>query len=540
LNKTYSATIRKTFKTIDWKLLIFLLLFLNVKLVIKLAALVYIYFLQPDFKFNFRFRKSRLPLFYPLIIGIALLDYFITSGFSFQNYSAVFLIGICFWLFSILAIHQVKLFVESNDPAVTHRTIYVFFIINALVSIIAFLLIAYETKTINPYLYQGQYQKYFIGTGDYIKGISFDTSTTNGLLNAFGVIYFLQTRKTIMVFLFMIILLMTGSNITNILLCLVLVSMFVFQSDKDQKSVIVICFFFLIMFMAKISPQNNNYLVASFNNIFDKEANVSQKNITQAAIKISPDSILTIAERKQKTAMLYLDSISLLQWEKQKLLGIEPIAVNERLLIPVDNINAPEFQHKSFVTPVEENMFQFIAANATALPMSSDSTFKPKYPGKIIAWEQTINYFKQHPSKLITGLGVGNFSSKLAFKASGLKVAGAYPEKYKYISLPFLTNHLDLYLYFFSKADGLHSIINNPASVYDQLLSEYGLLGLSAFFIFYVGFFIGKIKLLSYGIPLLLLLTGILFFDYWFEQLSIIIFFELLMFLNVKEKAYKL
>ena len=98
-----------------------------------------------------------------------------------------------------------------------------------------------------------------------------------------------------------------------------------------------------------------------------------------------------------------------------------------------------------------------------------------------------------------------------------------------------------IYTYiFFSKTDGLHSIINNPASVYDQLLSEYGLLGLSAFFIFYTGFFIKKVKLLSYGIPLLLLLSGILFFDYWFEQLSIIVFFELLMFLNLKEKANKL
>jgi hypothetical protein len=540
LSKTYSVRIRKTFKTIDWKLLVFLLLFLNVKLVIKLAALICIYFLRPDFKFNFRFRSSRLPLFYPLIIGIALLNYFITSGFSIHNYSIVFLSGICFWLFSILAIHQIKLSVEGNEPAVIHQTIYFFFVINAIVSIITYLLIAYETKTINPYLYQGEYQKYFIGTGDYIKGISFDTSTTNALLNAFGVVYFLQRKKNMMVFLSMIILLMTGSNITNIILCLVLLFVFVFQSDTDQKSMVVICFFFLVMFMAKISPQNNNYLVASFNNIFDKKVSISHRSITQAAIKESPDSVLTVDERKQKIAMLYIDSISLLQWEKQTLHGIQATAGYENLSIPVDNINVPEFQHKSFVTPVEENMFQFIVANAAELPISSDSSFQPKYPGKVIAWKQTINYYKQHPAKIITGLGIGNFSSKLAFKTSGIEVAGAYPEKYKYISNAFLANHLDLYLYFFSKTDGLHSIINNPASVYDQLLSEYGVLGLSAFFIFYTGFFIKKVKLLSYGIPLLLLLSGILFFDYWFEQLSIIVFFELLMFLNLKEKANKL
>ena len=29
-----------------------------------------------------------------------------------------------------------------------------------------------ETGTLNPYTYQGDYQKYFINTGDYIKGIT--------------------------------------------------------------------------------------------------------------------------------------------------------------------------------------------------------------------------------------------------------------------------------------------------------------------------------------------------------------------------------
>ena len=103
----------------------------------------------------------------------------------------------------------------------------------------------------------------------------------------------------------------------------------------------------------------------------------------------------------------------------------------------------------------------------------------------------------------------------------------------------FLSNHLDLYLYYFSKADGLHSIINNPSSVYDQLLGEYGLSGLLSFFIFYIGFFLRKIRRLTYGIPLILFLLAIFFIDYWFEQLSIVVFFELLLFLNIKEGALK-
>jgi hypothetical protein len=148
-------------------------------------------------------------------------------------------------------------------------------------------------------------------------------------------------------------------------------------------------------------------------------------------------------------------------------------------------------------------------------------------------------FFEQNPSQIITGTGMGNFSSKLAFKTTGLNIAGGYPEKFIYMNPAFVMNHLDLYLYYFTKEDGRHSIINNPNSVYDQLLSEYGLLGLGVFFIFYLGFFIKKFKTATYGIPLIIFLSAIFFVDYWFEQLSIIVFFELLFFLNLKEGRQK-
>ncbi len=163
--------------------------------------------------------------------------------------------------------------------------------------------------------------------------------------------------------------------------------------------------------------------------------------------------------------------------------------------------------------------------------------FNSTLPGKFIAWKQTVSWLQQHPQKILTGGGMGNFSSKLAFRTSCIKVAGSYPERFKYINNAFLINHLDLYLFYFSKEDKFHSIINNPFSVYDQLISEYGLSGLSAFFIFYLGFFLRNFKKLTYGIPLILLMTGIFFIDYWFEQLSVVILFEMMLFLNIKEKT---
>ncbi|MEP6952375.1 MAG: hypothetical protein ABI863_23990 [Ginsengibacter sp.] len=540
ISKSYHDNIRRSFKSIDWNILIFLLLFLNVKLAVKLAAIVVIFLLQFNFKFGFRLRNSRLPLFYPIVIGIGILNWLITAGFAKPQYNFTFLTGIGFWLFSILAIHQVKLSVERHDPSVIHKTINVFFIINAIASLAMLMIIVYKTGTINPYLYQGEYQKYFIGTGDYIKGISFDTSTTNSVLNAFGIIYFFTRKKAIMGLLCMIILLLTGSNITNMILCVVLLFVFIFQSDRDQKSLILICLFLLVIFMAKVSPQNNQYLVNSYETIFNIPGSKETPAATLLSIREKPDSILTPEERKQKIAVAYLDSLYVLRTEKQKNTVSQAAVISKKPSIPGDDIDAPAFQYKSIITTAEENMFQFISTHPAELPLSSKVNFQPSYPGKLIAWQQTINYLQQHPGKIITGLGTGNFSSKLAFRTSGINVAGAYPEKYKYINNAFLSNHLDLYLYYFSKADGLHSIINNPSSAYDQLLGEYGLSGLLAFFIFYTGFFLRSIRKLTYGIPLILLLSGVFFIDYWFEQLSVVVFFELLLFLNIKESTIRI
>lgn len=534
LNKIYFAKIQQAFKSINWQLLLFMILFLNVKLIVKIAAVVLIYLLQFNFKFGFRWSNSRLPLFYLFVIGIGVLNWFLLSGFNDSNYSVAFLTGLFFWTLCVLATHQIKLFVERNPAVVIHKTIVVFFLLNAIFSLAVFVMIIIKTGAANPYLYQGEYQKYFIGTGDYIRGISFDTSSTNAVLNAFGVIYFLKRRNASMVFLCMIILLLTGSNLSNFLLAAVLLFIFIFQSDKNQKSVVIVCFLFLVIFLAKISPQNNNYV----SNYLEKTFYTGKKkpvNENQLSIRLRPDSTLTPEERNEKIATLYLDSLYRLQNEKLNKMNAHPASFIQEIEIPKADINTAPYQHKSILTPTEENMNEFIRKHSKELTLSTAPDFSSKLPGKVIALKQTWDFFKQNPIKIITGTGIGNFSSKLAFKTTGLNIAGGYPEKYSYLNSAFVSNHLDLYLSYFTKEDGRHSIVNNPNSVYDQLLSEYGLLGLGAFFIFYLGFFIKKIKTAAYGIPLIIFLSAIFFVDYWFEQLSIVVFFELLFFLNLKE-----
>jgi hypothetical protein len=535
LNKIYFAKIQQAFKSINWKLLLFLILFLNVKLIVKIGAIALLYLLQFNFKFGFRWRNSRLPLFYLFVIAIGILNWFLLAGFNESNYTVSFLTGLFFWTLCILAIHQIKLFVERNPAVVIHKTILIFFLLNAIFSLAVFMMIIIKTGAVNPYLYQGDYQKYFIGTGDYIKGISFDTSTTNAVLNAFGVIYFLKRKNALMVLLCMIILLLTGSNLSNFLLSAVLLFIFIFQSNKDQKSVVVICFLFLVIFLAKISPQNNNYV----SNYLERTFYTGEKktvNENQLPIRLRPDSTLTPEERNEKIATLYLDSLYRLKNEKLNKMNAHPASFIQEIEIPKADINTAPYQHKSILTPAEENMNEFIRKHSKKLILSPADHFSSKLPGKIIALKQTWNFFKQNPIKIITGTGIGNFSSKLAFKTTGLNIAGGYPEKYIYLNPAFVSNHLDLYLSYFTKEDGRHSIVNNPNSVYDQLLSEYGLLGLGVFFIFYLGFFIKKSNSAAYGIPLIIFLSAIFFVDYWFEQLSIVVFFELLFFLNLKEE----
>lgn len=532
------AEFKNRVHSVDWPLLVFLILFLNVKLVIKLAAILLIFLLRPGFKFGFRFRHSRLPLFYPFIVAIALFNWVATGLAGNLNYGVLLATGIFFWILCIGAAHQVKRSVEQNEPAVIHRTLLVFFILNALVSLAVYDGIVWETGAINPYQYQGDYQKYFIGTGDYIKGLSFDTSTTNAVINSFAVLYFLVRGKYGWTLFSMAILLLTGSNISNLVLSGTLLCLFLFRSTRNQKSMIVICLLSIVVFLVKVSPQNSSYISNAVEKFMNKkqESKPAGKEIplTQRA-----DSTLTEEEQKQKWAQQAIDSMYLAMVSRQQAAPVATKAIavadtlKEKPVIPQPNIHTAPFQHREDTTRFQANLLEFITTDS--LKQKTDSSFSSSKPGKLIALMQIADHFKQHPAQLITGAGMGMFSSKLAFRATALKIAGGYPQRFSFIGTDFKENHLALYLAYFTRSSRGHSIINTPNSTFGQLLSEYGLAGLGCFLVFYLGFFGKNYKQLTYGIPLLLLMTGFFFVDYWFEQLSVTVLFELLLFLDLKE-----
>jgi len=534
---------QKIKSSIDWPLLLFLLFFLDVKLAVKLVAIVAIYVWRFDFKFGFSLNSSRLSLFYPILTLLGIADVFLNGNLTTHNYLPVFATGIAFWLICILVMHQIKLSVEQSAPEKIHNAILAFFVLNAIVSALTLLVIIWQTKSFNPYLYQGEFQKYFVNTGDFIHGITFDNSTTNAVLNAMGVIYFLTRKNALMVLVCMAVLLMAGSNFTNVILLVILALLFVFKTSREQKSLIVVCLMFVVVFMAKISPQNNDYFMNTVRMMVFKKKFVSPWPVPPVRLTLRADSTLTPEEHRLKTAMLYLDSLHSGYRTKQVAeVSDKKATVTDagKILVPKVNLDAPEYQNLPTTPPEQRQLADFVVVHKDSLPIAGKPRHFIPTPGKVMGFKQTVNFLKTHPAKMFTGAGMGNFSSKLAFRATGLKFTGGYPAKLVYISNDFLKNHLDVYLNFFSRGASMHSLTNSPFSVYDQLLAEYGLLGLIALFVCYLWFFAKDYKYLTYGAPLLLLVSALFFIDYWFEQLSVMVMFELLLFLNINEEKLSL
>jgi len=450
----------------------------------------------------------------------------------------VFLTGMGCWVLSLLAVHQIKLIVERTETEKIHNTLIAFFIINALVSAGNLISIMLETGSINPYTFTGLHRTYFIMTGDFIEGLSFDISSTNAVLCAFGVLYFLYKKVPVMFLVCVCTLFFTFSNLINLILLFILLMIFIFKSNKVQKSLIIVCCAIYLVFMFKVSPQNGDYSIVSIKkNLLIKGKRVP--TTVQLPLRERPDSTLSFEEKREKIATLYLDSVRA-NYKKQVLVVkgrvLDVPLTNKGRVIIKDPDSGSMANWLSPHRPFEiRRLLWFISVHPTTLPISNGKKTISKFPGKIGGLIQTFSFFGEHPSKLFTGMGIGNFSSKIAFRAAGLGIRGRYPENHTYISPDFLSNHLDLYLSYFSKNPGFRTVSNNPFSVYDQLLSEYGLLGLLALIVFYFGFFIKQSGLLTYGIPILAFVASIFFIDYWFEQLSVMLMAELMLFLNIKE-----
>jgi hypothetical protein len=260
-----------------------------------------------------------------------------------------------------------------------------------------------------------------------------------------------------------------------------------------------------------------------------------EEHVDNSKTVINATDTATPETRRVRFAVNYLDSVTQ-TWASNQL-KVAAMNAWAKPLIPGPNINGKKYQSLMDTTPFQRKMINFGNTHYTDTAIYLKKMRTTRVPGKVIAMEETIRFLKNNPSRILTGDGMGNFSSKLAFRATALNIAVKYPEKYAYIDPDFQNNHLQLYLFYFTQHKDVHSIIHTPDSEFNQLLGEYGVAGVICLMVFYLGWFTVYNRKTSYSVPLLIIMTGAFFTGYWFEQLSVVVFFELLMLLDMKFKG---
>ncbi|RYY63101.1 MAG: hypothetical protein EOO12_13020 [Chitinophagaceae bacterium] len=225
---------------LDGQLLLFLVLLCNVKLVVKVAALLLLLWRHRTAWPSLLRRPPLLPLFYPAAALLGLCGAALTGRFSEPHYAWAFAGSESIWI--ACGLLSLGLWAEARRPdeAKIWRSLEAFLFLNAAISWAQLCRIVLETGALNPYRYQGNYQKYFINTGDYIKGISFDTCTTNAVLCAIGILFFAQRRRWAVVAVCLTTLVLTASNLVNALVLAGLLWLFCFRSDRAQKSILAL------------------------------------------------------------------------------------------------------------------------------------------------------------------------------------------------------------------------------------------------------------------------------------------------------------
>ncbi|TJY34768.1 hypothetical protein [Pontimicrobium aquaticum] len=154
-------------------------------------------------------------------------------------------------------------------------------------------------------------------------------------------------------------------------------------------------------------------------------------------------------------------------------------------------------------------------------------------PRKLVSFDQTLDHWVSSSRNFIYGSGGGKFSSRTSFITGG-EYVGWFPQKLTYLSPDFEGNHFQLWNSKILSIPYKDGTSNQPFSFYNKIVGEYGLIGILLFLI-YLSIPLKYYKHLSYGRVIFLLIFAYFLLDYWFEYFSVIVFFELFIFLDIKK-----
>ena len=426
---------------------------------------------------------KNIPPFYILILLIEVLKFFILDPDYSIGHIAQFLIGLIYWLSSLFLCMLIYAQVNKSDSIIIIKSLKAFTLINFCVSIFQFVKICIIEGVINPFN-TGHQHPYGVSTGDMITGLFGGVHLTNVFVSLILILFYLHKRSTIFVFLSLIPFLLCGSNFGSILLLLCLVIYFIVSKQKIYAfKISSLIFLILISFYVIITPYNAHHTFSKIESIINKKPTVDEEyqqdvdNSTLISYKTGTKSIKQLDKSQQETIE---------RLEKRK----------EIILYDFNTVS-----------------------------------------GKITSYQQTINFLKSNPKYMFFGAGIGRFSSNIAFNFSGIVDNSAMNRLFPtFQSALFEKNHKSIYAYMKTTHVIFHSESNKPFSSYNQLFGEYGIVGFFLFLLGYILFFIKKVDKRSYSIPVLIALLFALNLNYFFEGLNLFLFFEVIMFLNIKEK----
>jgi hypothetical protein len=500
---------------IDWALLLFLAGATYVKLYVKVAA-VLCYSIWLIIK-KAEWKKPPPPvLFYVAMPILGIIVAGLYGSFERNGYSVGAALGLTQWLTGGTILYLLYVAIRNTDNERTGSTAKAFFALSALTTFIQFVGLIIDSKHLMPYWFYDSGLKYGASTGDRLTGIFMNNSLNNAAVMLIGLLFFFFRGERPWAIMCLIVILMCTSNVVTFGMLAIFFLLLIAKSGKRTRVNIVLLVLLTIVLYPTLSPQNFGYIRTVMGRLTAKSKPfIAPKNPVGDTILSSRDSLRLAANGPQRSLSLRVDE-SMYRRMPEELVALREYS---------KHMPKPAWSYLVIEPDALRPYFK------KWYGISADSTLLSQYgkPAKIFAARQTIGFLNTSTRYWLAGAGMGNFSSKLAIKMTGLPWQGSFPDSKINIARPFLEYHFYTLTYVFSRDIQEHSVINMPGTTYLQILGEYGIIGLLLFVVLYLIWFWKRCKDYKPGRWMLVALLGIFWLDYWYEMMTLTVVIEFCM-----------
>ncbi len=492
---------RRFIRTPDWILFVLLVLFCNqAMLAVKALGIVLVYVLRPNFRLGLL--KGRLPLFYIAAPVVGLVTWFVHVRDAPGIYSVVIGVSTLTWLLCLAATHQIRLSLEWRGAQSVDATLKIFTVANFSVSLFQLVRIGIRTGVLNPYSYEVPFP-YGMSSGDHVFGVFGENSYYNMMVSAMLAIYFLFRKRSAYCFLAVTSMLMVFSNIGTL----------VFLS--------IVAVLSLLAWARAILPA------------------VNSKSGSWGAVPLQSVRWLGPALVGYAAAFYGLFSPQNFTYTRN--------AAGAHSAAHSSDGRQPAAQPQSMRSAIRKLDYRKYRPGSSRPPAALASDLQRRHAitrraiaeakGKKLSYLETWSYLTSGAAPALLGSGPGRFSSLTAHRISGGDTGRIFSRLPRYHTPVYTENH-GLITHYRLQAGGAQlANLNWPESFYNQLLGEYGLIGLLLFLLCYVGHYLRRARRWRWGWWTAALAVPFGVLSYLFEALCPIVFLEVLMELDTFEGA---